>query len=73
MADLLFKVSPNIVLGSYISSRLGLYAKDFGERYMVIMDPVLKEVRNTGTILDSLSVRNVEYFVFDEIDFSSDT
>jgi len=73
MADLLFKISPNIVLGSYISSRLGLYAKEWGSRYMVIVDPVLKEVRNTDSLYDSLSTRNIEYFVFDEVDFSSDS
>ena len=50
MADLQFKVSPNIVLGTYISSRLGLYAKEWGDRYMVIVDPVLKEVRNMDTL-----------------------
>lgn len=73
MADLLFKISPNIVLGSYISSRLGLYAKEWGDRYMVIVDPVLKEVRNTDSLYDSLSTRDIEYFVFDEVDFSSDS
>lgn len=73
MADLQFKISPNIVLATYISSRLGLYAKEWGERYMVIVDPVLKEVRNMNTLYESLSTRNIDYFIFDEIDFSADS
>lgn len=73
MADLQFKISPNIVLATYISSRLGLYAKEWGERYMVIVDPVLKEVRNMDTLYESLSTRNIDYFIFDEIDFSADS
>ena len=73
MADLQFKVSPNIVLGTYISSRLGLYAKEWGDRYMVIVDPVLKEVRNMNTLYDSLATRYINYFTFDEVDFSSDS
>ena len=73
MADLQFKISPNIVLATYISSRLGLYAKEWGERYMVIVDPMLKEVRNMDTLYESLSTRHIDYFIFDEIDFSTDS
>lgn len=73
MADLLFRAAPNIVLGSLISSRLGLYAKEWGERFMVIVDPGLKRVQKADTIFESLSTRNVDYFVFDEIDPSSDS
>ena len=73
MADLQFKISPNIVLATYISSRLGLYAKEWGERYMVIVDPVLKEVHNMDTLYESLSTRHIDYFIFDEIDFSADS
>ncbi|MBR5867611.1 MAG: iron-containing alcohol dehydrogenase [Spirochaetaceae bacterium] len=75
MADLFFKISPNIVMGTYTASRVGQFAKDWGKRYMVVMDPVLKESGNTNSILESLAARNVEYFVFDEIssDANSET
>ena len=43
MADFIFKISPNIVLGSYTANRLGQYALEYGQNFMVIMDPVLKE------------------------------
>ena len=44
MADLNFTISPNIILGAYASFRLGLAAKNWGNRYMVIVDPILKEI-----------------------------
>ncbi|MGN0729502.1 iron-containing alcohol dehydrogenase [Treponema sp.] len=67
MADFIFKISPNIVLGSYTASRLGQYALEYGTKFMVIMDPVLKESGIASKITDSLSERSVDYFVFDEI------
>lgn len=73
MADLIFRISPNIVLGSYTASRIGQFAKDWGSRYMVVMDPVLKETGTTDTILQSLAARKVEYFVFDEITSAADS
>lgn len=73
MADLIFKVSPNIVLGSYTSSRIGQFAKDWGNRHMVLLDPVIKEVGVTEPILKSLAARKVEYFVFDEIETGADS
>ena len=44
MADFIFRISPNIVLGSYTTSRLGQFARDYGSKYIIIMDPILKEV-----------------------------
>ena len=31
MADFIFKISPNIILGSYIATRLGQHASDWGD------------------------------------------
>ena len=45
MADLIFKVSPNVVLGSYTLSRLAQYVKPWGSKFMIILDPVLKDVQ----------------------------
>ena len=73
MSDLFFKISPNIILGSYTASRIGQFAKDWGTRYIVILDPVLKESGATDSILKSLSARKVEYFVFDEIKSAVDS
>lgn len=73
MSDFIFKIQPNIVLGSYTTSRLGQYVKEFGSKFMVIMDPVLKQVGNSDKVTKSLEDRNIEFFVFDEIPGVADT
>lgn len=73
MADFIFKISPNIVLGSYTANRLGQYALEYGQNFMVIMDPVLKESGTSEKVLNSLKEKNVEYFVFDEVPNCADT
>lgn len=73
MADFIFRISPNIVLGSYTASRLGQYAREWGSRYMIVMDPILKEVNLAEKILQPLTERKVEYFVFDGVSEGADT
>ncbi len=67
MSDLIFKISPNIILGSYTITRLSQYIKSFGTRFMVLTDPVLKEFKILDKVLQSLNEHKVEYFVCDEI------
>ncbi len=67
MADFTFKVSSNIMLGSYTSSRIGQFALEWGARSMLIIDPILKENGIADKIKQSLSDRNVEFFIFDEL------
>lgn len=67
MADFIFKISQNIVLGSYTVSRLAQYVKNYGSRFMVVLDPVLKEVNLHEKILQSLDERKIDYFVFNNI------
>mgnify|MGYP002624164667 CR=1 FL=1 len=67
MADFTFKVSSNIMLGSYTASRVGQFALEYGTRAMLIIDPILKENGIADKIKQSLSDRNVEFFVFDEL------
>lgn len=73
MADFIFKISPNIVLGSYTATRLGQYALEYGSNFLVLMDPVLKESGTASKVTASLAERNVDYFVFDEIPLGSDS
>ncbi|MGP1458242.1 MAG: iron-containing alcohol dehydrogenase [Treponema sp.] len=73
MTDLIFKISPNIMLGPYAVSRIAQQVKDFGSRFMVVMDPILKEVNLAENILQPLAERNVEYFVFDELNDGANT
>lgn len=73
MADFIFKISPNIILGSYIATRLGQHASDWGDRFMLVVDPILNESGTTAKITQSLDERGVEYFVFDEIPNTAST
>lgn len=67
MADFIFKISPNIVLGSYSITRIGQYAKEMGTKFMVILDPMLKEVGISDKILQPLDEHKIDYFTFDEL------
>lgn len=67
MADFIFKISPNIVLGSYTASRLGQLAREWGDKYMLILDPILKEHGFVEKITQSLTENSIDFFVFDEI------
>ena len=73
MSVFIFKISPNIVLGSYTATRLGQYALEYGSNFLVLMDPVLKESGTASKVTASLAERNVDYFVFDEIPLGSDS
>lgn len=67
MTDFIFRITPNIVLGSYTLSRLGQQALEWGSRFMIIMDPVLSEIKLQDKITQSLTDRKIENFVFNEL------
>lgn len=71
--DFIFKISPNIVLGSYTVARLGQYVKEWGTRFMVILDPVLKDFDIASKIQKSLNDRKIDFFIFDDISSNADT
>lgn len=73
MSDLIFRISPNVVLGSYTLTRLGQFAKEYGNRFVVILDPILKEVNASEKILQPLKDAGLNFFVFSEINESADT
>ncbi|MDE6349818.1 MAG: iron-containing alcohol dehydrogenase [Treponemataceae bacterium] len=65
MADFTFRISPNIVLGSYTVSRLGEFAVQYGKRCMLVLDPALKQTLSAEQIMQSLKDRGIEFFVFE--------
>ena len=73
MADFSFKVSPNILLGSYASSRIGQTVASFGTKFMVISDPILRENGTIQKITKALDDKNIEYFIFDEVSKGNDS
>ncbi len=73
MADFIFKISPNVILGSYATSRLGQFAKEIGMRFMIITDPVLAEFGTTKKITSALEERNIDFFIYDEVPSAPDS
>ncbi|MCM1321578.1 MAG: iron-containing alcohol dehydrogenase [Bacteroides sp.] len=67
MADFIFKISPNIVLGSYTVARLGQFVREWGSRFMLVLDPVLKDFDIAAKIQNSLADHKIDFFVFDDI------
>ncbi len=73
MSDFIFKISPNVILGSYSVNRLGQYLLEWGTRFMIIMDPILNEVKLADKITKALDDRKIGYFIFNEITDGSNT
>lgn len=73
MADFSFKVSPNIILGSYSSSRIGQSVIKLGTRFMLIIDPILRESGIAEKVTKALDDKKIEYFIFDQISDGDDT
>ena len=69
MTDFVFRVSPNVIISSYAASRLGQFACEFGKRFMLVLDPVLRSVGAADKMTQALSDRGVDFFIFDEIEF----
>lgn len=66
MADFVFRMSPNVILGSYTTTRLGQLVREWGTRYLVIMDPILSEVNLSEKIIQTLNERKIENFTFSD-------
>lgn len=67
MSDLFFRISPNIVLGSHMITRLGSFLSDLGKRWVIVLDPALRETNVLDTVLYSLNDKKIKYFIFDNI------
>jgi len=66
MSDFVFRMSPNVILGSYTTSRLAQLVREWGTRYLVIMDPILQEVNLAEKIIQNLNERKIENFTFSD-------
>ena len=67
MADFIFKIAPNIILGSYTSARIGQIASAWGTNYMLIADPFLKEFGLIDKVVSAIEEKGISVFVFDDI------
>ncbi len=73
MADFSFKVSPNILLGSYAATRIGQAVISYGTKFMLIMDPILRENGTSEKITKALDDKKINYFIFDELSKGNDS
>ncbi|MBQ4378339.1 MAG: iron-containing alcohol dehydrogenase [Treponema sp.] len=73
MADFSFKVSPNILVGSYAASRVGQTVASYGSKFMVISDSILRENGTTQKITKALEDKKIEFFIFDELSKGGDS
>lgn len=73
MADFSFKVSPNILLGSYTASRIGSSVLSYGTKFMLIVDPILRENGSAEKITKALDDKKIDYFIFDELSKGGDS
>ena len=75
MADFLLRVSPNVILGSHVLSRLGQiiprWTGDAEKRFMLVSDPSLRDFGIEEKALQSLKESGIEPVVFDEMPTAS--
>lgn len=67
MSDFIFKIPQNIILGSYTATRIGEYIKPWGTKFMLILDPTLRQVSTIDKIVQPLSERKIDFFTFDDL------
>ncbi len=67
MADFVFKLSPNVILGPYTLARLGQLAATWGTKYMMVVDPILKEFDLPEKAVQSLEDKGISVLVFDDV------
>jgi len=67
MADFVFKISPNVILGPYTMARIGQVAATWGTNYMLLADPILKEFGLVEKAVAALEEKGISVFLFDDI------
>ncbi|MBN2810560.1 MAG: iron-containing alcohol dehydrogenase [Spirochaetales bacterium] len=67
MADFVFRISPNIMLGPHTLARIGQVASNWGSNFMLIADPILKEFGIVEKAVAALEDKGISVFVFDDI------
>lgn len=73
MGDFSIKISPNILVGTQTTSRLGSLVAPFGERFLLIIDPATDEVSAKQKIAQSLEGMNLNFILYDDLPDHPDT
>lgn len=67
MGDFIFKIAPEVILGQDTLNRLPLLTSKFGERVMIVADPILYESKLVERVQTLLETNRIKTLVFDEI------
>ncbi len=73
MADFVFKLSPNIVLGNYSLARVGEEAIKYGTNFMFVVDPLLDDTGVIDKIKKSLEEKGISLFIFNGFSNTADS
>ena len=73
MSNFTFKLSSNIILGSYSIAKIGSEAAQFGKKFLFVVDPLLHETGISTKITAALEERGISVLVFDGVKRSADS
>ena len=73
MSNFTFKLSSNIILGSYSIAKIGSEAAQFGKKFLFVVDPLLHETGISKKITAALEERGISVLVFDGVKRSADS
>ena len=73
MSNFTFKLSSNIILGSYSIAKIGFEAAQFGKKFLFVVDPLLHETGISKKITAALEERGISVLVFDGVKRSADS
>ncbi len=73
MSNFTFKLSSNIILGSYSIAKIGSDAAQFGKKFLFVVDPLLHETGISKKITAALEERGISVLVFDGVKRSADS
>ena len=73
MSDFSFQIPQKIILSSYGIIRLGEFVQGWGDKFMIVMDPILTQVDAGEKITKPLTDRKLDFFTFSDIEGPADT
>ena len=73
MSDFSFQIPQKVLLSSYGIIRLGEFVQEWGDKFMIVMDPILTQVEAGEKITKPLTDRKLDFFTFTDIDGPADT
>lgn len=73
MSNFTFKLSSNIILGSYSIAKMGSEVEQFGKKFLFVVDPLLHETGISKKITAALEERGISVLVFDGVKRSADS